>query len=65
MFMFHSAIRKVFEFFLFDRTLFSLLPYKKGQQVKLNKRLFVWPLWLLACSFWAGHRKPKGQTTTC
>ena len=32
LFMFHKAIRKVFEFFLFDRTLFSLLPslQKKG-----------------------------------
>lgn len=58
MFMIHSAIRKVFEFFLFDRTLFRCCLSYKRQQMKLNKRLFVWPLWLLlACYLWtAGHR---------
>ena len=59
LFVFHSATRKVFEFFLFDRTLFHCCPsYFGGQQVKLNKRLFVWPFWMpLACSLWAaGHR---------
>lgn len=63
--MFHSAIRKVFEFFLFDRTLFRCcLSYKKGgQQMKLNKRLFgPWVCAAGFCSSGSRHHKHRANS---